>query len=109
MYIEQVKLPDKTGKWWKSMNRRDRRMRSNRTTYPGVWEHHPGYFVWQVQVNGKRYREGGYRTGEEAAMARQSFIIFHGLPHTRPLKDEHYRYLMDTFGRPRPRKAEINR
>ena len=84
-------------------------MRSNRTTYPGVWEHHPRNYYWQVQVSGKRYREGGYRSGEEAAMARQAFIKFHGLLHTKPLKDDHYQYLMKTYGRPKPRKAENSR
>ena len=108
MYIQQMLLPERSGKWWKSMNRRDRRMRSNRTAYPGVWEHHPGNFTWQVQVNGVRYREGGYHSDEEAAMARQAFIIFYGLPHTKPLKDDHYQYLIETFGHPRPRKAEIS-
>ena len=60
----------------------------------------------QLQVKGERWREAGFETAEEAAMRRQQLIHQHGLPHAKPFKDEHYEYLVETYGQPRPRKRQ---
>ncbi len=48
----------------------------------------PGTFYFHVYRDGKTTRRSGFRTAEEAARARDDFVLAHGWPHTLNFPEE---------------------
>ncbi len=66
-----------------SVNRiNQRRIKKNNTSgFRGVtWHKQNGYWCWNVSYNKKRYSRGKFKTREEAAVSRNTYIEDNGLP-----------------------------
>jgi hypothetical protein len=81
--------------WWESLQNRNER---NRNHYTGVSVKNGKTYSFDLVVKGARYRKGGFKTPEEAALARDCVIRANGLPHRRSFSDDHFDYYVDKFG-----------
>ena len=88
-------LDYKSNKWWAAL-----RARVDRNThgYTGVWLKNGISYYFDLVVQGLRYRQGGFNTAEEAALARDCVIVANRLPHKKSFGDSHYDYLVSKYG-----------
>lgn len=85
----------KSDEWWSALRTRPD---SNRCHYTGVWVKNGKTYYFDLVVKGVKYRRGGFKTPEEAALARDCVIRANGLPHRRSFSDDHFDYYVDKFG-----------
>ena len=85
----------KTEKWWKALrSRKD----SNRNHYTGVWLKNGKVYCFDLVYRGHRVRRSGFKTPEEAALARDCVIVANKLPHKRAFSDDHFDYYVGKYG-----------
>ena len=85
----------KSDKWWSALRSRKER---NRHHYTGIWLKNGKTYSFDLVVKGQRYRRGGFKTPEEAALARDCVIVANNLPHKRAFSEDHFKYYVDRFG-----------
>lgn len=88
-------LDYKSNKWWAAL--RDR-SDWNSHGYTGVWLKNGISYYFDLVVQGQRYRQGGFKTAEEAALARDCVIVSNRLPHRKSFGDSHNDYLVCKYG-----------
>ena len=88
-------LDYKSDKWWSALRMRNER---NRCHCTGVWLKNGNSYYFDLVVKGQRYRQGGFKTPEEAALARDCVIVANRLPHRRTFSDDHYVYYVEKYG-----------
>ena len=88
-------LDYKSNKWWAALRGRVDR---NTHGYTGVWLKNGISYYFDLVVRGQRYRQGGFKTAEEAALARDCVIVTNRLPHRKSFGDSHYDYLVSKYG-----------
>ena len=88
-------LDYKSNKWWAALRGRVDR---NTHGYTGVWLKNGISYYFDLVVRGQRYRQGGFKTAEEAALARDCVIVTNRLPHRKSFGDSHYDYLVNKYG-----------
>ena len=89
-----MRLNYKSDKWWAALRIRNDR---NQHSYVGVWLKNNHSYYFDLVVRGKRIRKGGFRSAEEAAIARDFLIDHSKLPHKRAFCDSHYEYLVTKY------------
>jgi len=82
----------KSRKWWKALRNREDR---NQHAFVGVWLKNKKSYHFDLVVRGRRIREGGFRTAEHAALARDYLIDHLELPHKRAFEIPYYDYLVN--------------
>jgi len=89
-----MRLNYKSDKWWKALRCRNDR---NQHSYVGVWLKNNKSYYFDLVIQGRRIRKGGFRTAEHAALARDYLIDQLGLPHKREFCGSHYDYLVNKY------------
>lgn len=85
-------LDYKSKKWWSALRRRNDR---NQHHFVGVWLKNNRSYCFDLVIQGKRIRKGGFRTAERAALARDFLIDQLELPHKREFCEPYYDYLVN--------------
>ena len=85
----------KSEDWWQALRGRKQ---SNRCHYTGVWLKNGKTYSFDLVVRGVKYRKGGFKTPEEAALARDCVIVANKLPHRRSFSDDHFGYYVGKYG-----------
>ena len=85
-------LDYKSKKWWEALRSRND---CNRHSYVGVWLKNNKTYCFDLVIQGKRIRKGGFRTAERAALARDFLIDQLELPHKRAFCEPYYDYLVN--------------
>jgi len=88
-------LDHKSDNWWKALRSRDD---CNRSHYTGVWLKNGSSYCFDLVYRGHRIRKGGFKTPEEAALARDCIIVANQLPHKRAFSDDHFDYYVGKYG-----------
>lgn len=70
----------------------------NKHAHTGVWLKNGKSFYFDLVVQGRRIRKGGYSSAEQAAIARDFLIRDLGLPHRRTYCESHYDYFARKHG-----------
>ena len=91
----QIQSEYKSDEWWQALRSRNER---NKNHYTGVWLKNGRTYSFDLVVKGRKYRRGGFKTPEEAALARDCVIRANGLPHRMSFSDDHFDYYVDKFG-----------
>ncbi len=91
----QINSEYKSNDWWKALRTRKER---NQFHYTGVWRKSRESYSFDLVYRGHRIRKGGFKTPEEAALARDCVIRANNLPHKRSFSDDHFDYYVDKFG-----------
>jgi hypothetical protein len=85
-------LDYKSRKWWEALRSRNDR---NQHSYVGVWLKNNKSYCFDLVIQGRRIRKGGFRTAERAALARDFLIDQLELPHQRAFHEPYYDYLVN--------------
>ena len=81
----------KSKKWWNALRHRNDR---NQHHFVGVWLKNNKSYCFDLVIQGRRIRKGGFRTAEQAALARDYLIDHLELPHKRAFELPYYDYLV---------------
>ena len=84
----------KSRKWWEALRVRNDR---NQHSYVGVWLKNNQSYYFDLVVRGRRTRKGGFKSAEEAAIARDFLIDELKHPHKQTFCDSHYNYLVNKY------------
>ena len=87
-------LDYKSKKWWDAPRFRNDQ---NENGYVGVWLKNNRSYYFDLVVRGRRTRKGGFKSAEEAAIARDFLIDKLRLPHKRAFCDSHYNYRVNKY------------